>query len=604
MKHHHKNQQGALLIIGIVVMAVLLVMSTAMFSTTMVQIKSSRQSVSRAQLLHLAEAGLDKAVYELNQSSSFTGETNISLGAGTYSTVVSNIDANTKQVTSTAYIPNNVNPTDQITVKMRVGIDSTIIAFNYGVQAGTGGFVMNGGSTINGNVYSNGNINATTGVHINGSAIAANPSALAANQVNETPAISSCGASNCINFGNASATEDFGQSFQISADVPMNSIQFYIKKTSTPGNATVRITTDNAGSPSTTTLLSGTLSASAVTTSFGWVSVAMPATPVLNNNQTYWVVIDGSSNASRYYTIGANSNGYANGAGKIGRYSSTWNNTSPTGLDGYFRIYLGGGYSMIGGNTYNTGVYVGNAAAHEAWAHTVQGATMSGPLYCQTSSYTNKACNTSRADPPSQNMPVSDNNIQDWKDDAAAGGTLTGNQTIGYAGGSLGPVKIVGNLTVNGGGTLIVNGTLWITGNLTLTGGGTIRLASSYGSSSGALVIDGTTTLNGGSNFAGSGTAGSYPFVISTSACPVGPSCAGANAIDLSGGAGTVALVAQEGNVNISGGTSLKAVTAKQITMTGGASLIYDSGLINENFYSGPGGSWAPIAGSYIIIEP
>jgi hypothetical protein len=200
-------------------------------------------------------------------------------------------------------------------------------------------------------------------------------------------------------------------------------------------------------------------------------------------------------------------------------------------------------------------------------------------------------------------MPLSDGNIQEWKDDAAAGGTQTGNLTVGYAGLTLGPRKIVGNLTVNGGGTLTLTGTLWVTGTVTVTGGGIIRLHSSYGANDGALVSDGRVLVNGGANFFGSGTAGSYPFLITTSSCPADPGCAGAYAIDLNGGAGTVALVAQNGTVNIAGGGALKAVTARQIRMTGGATLTYDSGLINSSFYSGPGGSWALMPGSYVITD-
>lgn len=605
MQKEQQNEQGALLIIGIVVMAVLMTLSGSVWANTMVQVKASRQSVARAQVLHIAEAGLDKAVYEMNQSSSFSGESNITVGPGTYTTTVSNIDSTNKQITSTAYVPNSTNPTSQITVKMKVGIDTTVISFRYGVQAGAGGFVMNGGSTINGSVYSNASISATTGVHITGSAIAANPPAVSANQANETPTpISSCTSSTCVTFGNATATEDFSQSFQVSDDAPMNNLQFYIRKNGNPGNETVRIVTDNSGSPSSTVLMTGTLSSSSVTTSFGWVTVSMPTTPILDPSETYWIVIDGSSNASNYYIIGANANGYGSGQAKIGRQSTgAWSNTTPAGLDGYFRINLGGGTSMIGGNTYNTGVYVGTTASDEAWAHNVMGATMTGPLYCQTSSYTNKACNTSRSSPPAQTMPLSDNNIQDWKDDAASGGTHSGDYNVGWAGATLGPKRITGNLVIGGGGTLTVTGTLWVEGNVTVSGGGIVRLASSYGSNSGAIVSDGYVTISGGANFFGSGTSGSYPFMITTSACPVAAGCSGNNAMSLSGGAGTVALVAQNGTASINGGSNLKALTARQITMTGGATLTYDSGLISENFNSGPGGSWAPVAGSYIIIE-
>ena len=258
---------------------------------------------------------------------------------------------------------------------------------------------------------------------------------------------------------------------------------------------------------------------------------------------------------------------------------------------------------MIGGNNYPTGVYVGTTASDDAWAHTVTGATVTGTIYCQVGTYTNKTCNTSRADPTSQPMPLSDNNIQDWKDDAAAGGTIVGDYHVNYAGATLGPKKITGNLLVDGGGTLTVSGTLWITGTITITGGGKIKLASTYGTNSGAIVTDGYVNLTGGASFSGSGQPSSYPFLVTTSACPVAAGCNGNDAIYLSGGAGTVALIAQNGNAHISGGSSLKQVTAKQVIMDSGATLYYDSGLISENFSSGPGGSWQFVPGTYVITH-
>ncbi len=130
-----------------------------------------------------------------------------------------------------------------------------------------------------------------------------------------------------------------------------------------------------------------------------------------------------------------------------------------------------------------------------------------------------------------------------------------------------------------------------------------MQLDPSYGAKDGTIVTDGYISLSGGSSFAGSGQSTSYPFLVTTSACPAAAGCSGNNAISLNGGAGTVALIAQNGNVSIAGGSALKAVTAKQITMSGGATLQYDSGLINANFSSGPGGSWGVVAGSYSITN-
>lgn len=596
--------RGYIILLTLVFAGIFVTVSTAFVGYLMSYGKSERVSTASAEALMIAEGALDHASVQLNLDSLYTGEADTVLGNGTFTIVVTPIDSTTRRITVTGFVPNSSNPIAEKTLTANVAISNSIISFRYGVQTGAGGFSMSGGSIINGSIYANGSISAVTGVQITGSATAANPPATSTDQSNDIPStIPSCTTSTCMSFASTTATQDIAQSFKISSATGLNSVQFYIKKVGSPSNATVRIVNNSGGSPSTDVLLTGTLAASAVTTSFGWVGVTLPATPVLDPSETYWAVIDASSNASNYYILGANANGYSNGMAKIGRYSVSWSTTTPSGLDGYFRLYLGGGTSMIGGNTYVTGVYVGTTGSDDAWAHNVKGATVSGTIYCQTSSYTNKSCNTTRGDPTAQTMPLSDGNIQDWKDDAAAGGTISGNYTVGYAGATLGPKKIVGNLLVNGGGTLTVSGTLWVTGSITVTGGGKVKLASSYGSNDGALVADGTVTVDGGGTFAGSGTTGSYPFLITTSACPAEAGCSGASAISLTGGAGTVALVAQNGNVLINGGSALKAVTGKQITMSGGATLTYDSGLISSNFSSGPGGSWVFVPGTYVISQ-
>jgi Tfp pilus assembly protein PilX len=604
MRNNHKGQKGQIIIVGIVFFAIMILFSTATLRYVSTYQKSEHQNVEKVQALQLAEAGMDKAAYQLNQDSGYAGESNTALGNGTFTTSVTTVNSTTRAITATGYIPDSSNPQAVSTIKATMIINDSVISFNYGVQSGNGGFVMNGGATVNGNIYSNGNIVATNGVHITGSATAANPPASHSDQANNSPVpISSCTGSTCITFANATSTQDFAQSFKLSAAEPMNNITFYIKKVGAPSNIAVKIVNDSSGSPGSEVLLSGSLLASAVTTNFGWVTVTMPSTPILNSNQTYWMVLDASSNASKYYILGANSGSYSNGVGKIGRYGTSWSDTTPSGLDGYFQIYLGGNPSTLGGSTYVGGVYVGTTGADIAWAHNVVGASVAGDLYCQTGSYNNKTCNTSRPDPTPQPLPLSDANIQEWKDDASLGEPISGDYHVGYAGATLGPKEITGNLLIDGGGTLTVTGTLYIHGTITLTGGGKVKLAASYGSSNGVIVSDGRVTLEGGSSFSGSGEAGSYPFVITTSACPVASGCSGNDAISLSGGAGTVALIAQEGNVLINGGSALKAVTGKQITMSGGATLIYDSGLVNANFTSGPGGSWEYQPGSYVIAK-
>jgi hypothetical protein len=189
-------------------------------------------------------------------------------------------------------------------------------------------------------------------------------------------------------------------------------------------------------------------------------------------------------------------------------------------------------------------------------------------------------------------MPVSDAMVAEWKADALAGGTQTGNVTIGSSGGSLGPKKIVGNLTVNGGGTLTITGTIWVTGTITVSNGGKMKLINTYSYNSGVVLSDSYISLTGGGAFSGSGQVGSFPMLLSTSDCPVSSFCGSNPAIYVSNGAGTVVLYAQNGTVNVSGGSSVKEITGKTVSVTNGGNVIYDTGLASQSFSSGPSGGY------------
>ncbi len=277
-------------------------------------------------------------------------------------------------------------------------------------------------------------------------------------------------------------------------------------------------------------------------------------------------------------------------------------------------IYLSGS-GTVNGNVYSNGPITGDSSAvitgtaissgasgliegnsHSKWnqlhigtvsgsaqAHTVNYTNATGNIYCQTGTGNNKSC-ISQPDPTYVDFPISDTQIAGWKEEAEAGGVSNGDYSVGWAGATLGPKKIIGNLTVSGGGILTLTGTLWVTGNIVLSGGGTIKLASSYGSNDGVIINDGTVTVSGGGHATGSGTAGSYLMMLSTSS--------DSSAITVSGGAGAVIVYAPSGTINISGGASLKEATAYRMLISGGSSITYESGLTNNNFSSGPSGSW------------
>src|SRR3989344_3175435 len=583
-----KSEKGQVLMVTIILSVFFFIILSVMLTSVSNYVKNERYLVASSQALHIAEGGIDYALNQLNEDTGYTGESDVLLGEGVFNINITDVDSSEKLISVTSYVPNSSNSIATKTVSARASISDHIIAFHYGVQSGNGGFFMSGsGTKVNGNVYSNGNIQAEI---ITGSAIAANLPNAVADQSNDSPLTPT----DSITFGNTSSTQDFAQSFKLSQSYSFNNVQFYIKKVGSPSNATVRILYDNSSSPGSSTGITGTLSASQVTTSYGWVSITLPTTPILTAGQTYWMVIDAGSNSSNYYILGANQSGYVNGLGKIGKYGGSWSNTSPSTLDGYFKIYLGGQTSSISGGT------IGTTSDDITWANSVTNATVAGFLYCQTGSGNNKFCGNSLADPDPQSMPLSDGNIQEFKDEAAVGDPIEGSLSIN-SNTTMGPKKINGDVSITGGAILTVTGTIWITGNFSLTGGSTVQLDSSYGSNDGIIVIDGYVSLSGNSQFYGSGQEHSYPFLVTTSSCPDDTYCGNKDAISFGGGSGTVGLIAQNGAVSISGGSALKALAAKKVVMTGGSELIYDEGLVNSHFSSGSGGAWQFVTGTYSV---
>jgi hypothetical protein len=547
------------------------------------EFRIASDSFKSKQSYFLAESGIEDVLYRIRNNIQFNTSENLVLGTYSAITAVTNISSNQKEIIS-------LGDSDSHQRRVNVMISTnTGNSFNYGVQVGQGGITLDGSSGINGNIYANGPISGSTSSFITGTAISGNSPALIADQSNGngTPAYN-------VSFGNANGTQDIAQSFRISNSLPLSKAQFYIKKntTSSPSNATVKIVNDASGSPGTIVYASGTLSASAVTTSYGWVDVSLTSNPLLNLNTTYWVVIDASTSSSKYYIIGASNGGYNNGLGKIGKQGGTWNNTTPTGLDYYFGIYLGGlNGSIVGssGSQYNQ-LSVGTGGSGSAQAHTVNYTEATGLIYCQTGTGNNKSC-TSQTDPVYIDFPISDGNITDWKTEAETGSTYPGTyNTPSYGTSTLGPKKITGDLNVTGSHTLYLTGTVWVQGNVTVSGSAKIVLHSSYGSSSGLLISDGWLNLAGSGQLNGTGQSGSYLLFTTTSNCDI--SFCTHNAIDISGAAGSVILNAQKGTIAFTGSASAKEATAYKMSLTGATTVNYESGLANVNFNSGPSGSW------------
>ncbi len=573
---------GYILILNtLVFLAISFFIIAAIITPLMASRRTAEAFVSSTQAFMLSHSAVEEALYKMkNQKQLSSSETLVLGGHEAQISVSTSLGGKTVEV---------VSDVADYARMLRVRVsENTGVSFHYGLQAGQGGFEMSGGAQINGNVYSNGDVVGTGGPVITGSATVANASDPIAHQSNGGPT----NPAYSIGFGANTTPQDMAQSFRVSTSTPLTSVRLFMKRTGSGwmNDITVRITTDSGGKPSSTTVASAVLPYGQITGSYNYLSIPFTTTPTLSQNTTYWIVLDTGTTWGSGYMVAATQSTYANGLAKTGSWSSsnggTWSDTAPVGLDAYFDIYVGGDTGRISGLT------IGQSGG-DAWAHQVTNTNVSGALYCQASSGTNKPCDTSRPDPVAQPFPISEGNINAWKMEAEMASTTIGNLSFGGAQqASLGPQKIVGNLTVGAGAVLNVTGTLWVTGDVSVTGGGIIRLAPSYGSASGVIVADGRVSAGGGGQYQGSGQSGSYILMITTSTCPSG-SCGGNPAVSVSGGTGAVILNAQYGTIEFSGGAQAKQATAEKIIMGGGTTVNYETGLADVNFSSGPSGSWA-----------
>jgi hypothetical protein len=380
--------------------------------------------------------------------------------------------------------------------------------------------------------------------------------------------------------------------------VNLNSKKSYFLAESGSEDAVYRVLKNKTIETSETLTLGGNSTTTTITTTFGNGKQITSLGDVSTYQRKTNITLSTGSGVGFNYGIQSGTGGFnlSGGSTVNGNVYSNGNIQAETGVSITGTAVAAGASSYIGdsSNPYVGSVVIGSAGVGNAWAYQVLGASVAGNLYCQIGNTNNKSCNTSQGIPPAEPMPFTDDDITAWKNAATAGGIITGSTKCpgGYSGGNcivgwqdatFGPGKITGNLTVNGGGTLTLTGPVWVVGTITLTGGGNIVLPSGYALNSETIVSDSTVSLGGGSSL-GSGTSGSFLFVVSTSTS--------SSAITVSGGANTIAVVAQNGTVILNGGVSLSAAVGKTITASGGTTINYNSGLASPSFQSGPSGGW------------
>ena len=267
----------------------------------------------------------------------------------------------------------------------------------------------------------------------------------------------------------------------------------------------------------------------------------------------------------------------------------------------------------------STGLVYGIHATSSVYAHTIGNASehtiIDKNAYYYSATTNTTVSGTSYSNSPDQattSLPISDEQIEEWKSEAAAGDTAvcsSGAYTIDSGSVDLGPIKIPCDLDIKNSAVVTIHGHLWVAGDIIVQNSATVKMASALGAQNVALIADNPSDqltsskifVKNTATFQDSGTPGSFVFLISQNrSAEMGGD---EEAFSLSNSASALVAYAAHGLIPLENKVSLKAVTAYKIRLKNSARVTYDSGLPNAVFQSGPGGSWSFVPGTYSITR-
>lgn len=164
-------KKGQIVILVVIFLAALIVTSLSLYSLTSFFIRNTIISLLKEQVFQLAEAGIEDAIWSLNNLGTYPANGSlVNFSNGQYKVTITNLNISSLYVESTGYIPNAISPIAKSTVTAQFSLGTKIIAFHYAAHIGQGGLVINSNSRIYGNVHSNGNILGSSNSLIDGDA--------------------------------------------------------------------------------------------------------------------------------------------------------------------------------------------------------------------------------------------------------------------------------------------------------------------------------------------------------------------------------------------------------------------------------------------------
>jgi len=248
------------------------------------------------------------------------------------------------------------------------------------------------------------------------------------------------------------------------------------------------------------------------------------------------------------------------------------------------------------------GVADGIHATGTVYAHTIKNSEIDGDAHYQTivNTIVGGTLYPASPDQPAIGLPISDEDVEKWKQAAENGGTINCADEYKITNdATLGPVKINCDLEISGDPLITIAGMIWVAGDVDIKNSAVIKLDSALGKKSIAVIADNPSNrltsskiiVQNSVQFQNSGTSGSYIMLLSQNQSA--ESGGNESAIDFKNTAtGEVLLYAAHGEALMENNNMLREITAYEVHLKNSAHVVYETGLANLLFDSGPAGGY------------
>lgn len=250
-----------------------------------------------------------------------------------------------------------------------------------------------------------------------------------------------------------------------------------------------------------------------------------------------------------------------------------------------------------------SGSVSGIHSTSSVYSHSISNSNVDGDAYYYSAGTISNTTVLGTRYPGSQDkstttFPISDDQIAQWESDAEAGGVI--NSPCPYvisASTTLGPKKINCDMQLKGT-TLNVTGPLWIVGNLSFTNSCHLVMSGQLNGSvmliadkAGDQLVGSNISVGNSCDIKNNGHPGTAIYLISANKSA---ESGGANsAIDMNNSVSNDAAVySNHGLININQSGKLYMATGYKLSLAQSAQIVYNTGIADSTFNTGPGGSW------------